>query len=299
MAAISELLKKAVLLLKGSETATPVLDAEVLLVYAMKRLDTGFDRIKLVTHSKDTVPEEIAEIFLNYISERRLGKPVQYLTGSQEFMGLDFYVAEGVLIPRPDTEIIVEKVLSLLRNKEKVTAIDMCTGTGAIAISLAHYMKEAYVYAVDISPQAVALCQRNVEKFNLSKQIKTIQSDLFQSFSDNELESSVDLIVSNPPYIADSEISELPIGVKNFEPRLALDGGKDGLLFYRRIVAASCRYLKNGGILAFEIGYNQASEVKGIMEESGCFFDIEIEKDLAGLDRCVIGSCNTKNVFGE
>lgn len=290
---VRELLKKAADELKlGNITDTAVLDAELIFLHTMSEYGRKLDRLKLITQPDAPVEEQIADRYLELISERNKGKPVQYITGRQEFMGIDLYVKEGVLIPRPDTEIVVEKVIELAagtKGAEALNIIDMCTGTGAIAVSLAMNLKDSKVYAVDISETALECCGVNVERLGLNDRVEIIRSDLFTSVHE-ELLGQIDIIVSNPPYIPRDEIKQLKINVKGYEPLSALDGGEDGLEFYRRISRDGQEYLKKGGILAFEIGYEQGVYVKDIMEESGYYTGFGIEKDLAGFDRCVWGS---------
>jgi release factor glutamine methyltransferase len=290
MESVRELLKKAVGALKECGLAdTPVLDAELLLIYALGLSGICFNRLKLLTQPEYLVDEHTAQRYMTLIGERSKGKPVQYITNRQEFMGLELYVSEGVLIPRADTEIVVEKVIELAREMERPNIIDMCTGSGAIAVSLAASSPEARLWAVDISDRALDCCSINVNRLGLQDRISIIKSDLFENIREESLKGNVDIIVSNPPYIESAVIRELEINVRGYEPHLALDGGEDGLVYYRRIVQDSAVFLKDNGILAFEIGYNQGCKVKNIMEESGFYANLNIEKDLAGFDRCIWG----------
>ena len=276
-------------LLKMATSKIPILDAELLLVYVLNQSGLDFDRIKLLTKLQYLPDEQTAERFLKLIDERSKGKPVQYITNRQEFMNLELYVAEGVLIPRPDTEIVVEKVIRLAEGIEKPVIIDMCTGSGAIAVSLARNVPGARVWAVDVSDSAIDCCSINVNRFKFENSISVVKSDLFANIMDEGLIGNTDIIVSNPPYIESSVIHRLDVNVRDYEPHMALDGGKDGLLFYRRIVKDSVEFLKGNGILAFEVGYDQGDKVKNIMEESDYYYDLNVEKDLAGYDRCVWG----------
>jgi len=226
---------------------------------------------------------------MELIDERSKGKPVQYITKRQEFMGLELYVDSGVLIPRGDTEIIAEKVIELTKGLESPEIIDVCTGSGAIAVSLAINIPNARVLAVDISDSALDCCNINVNRFGLENSIRVVKSDLFENIREEGLLGITDVIVSNPPYIESAAIQELDINVRSYEPHLALDGGKDGLVYYRRIIKDSVEFLKNKGILAFEVGHDQGVRVKNIMEESGYYDNLNIEKDLSGYDRCVWG----------
>ncbi|HYE82812.1 MAG TPA: peptide chain release factor N(5)-glutamine methyltransferase [Clostridia bacterium] len=287
---IRELLKKAAEVLKKSGSSdTPVLDAELLLIFALNQSGMAFDRIKLVTQQQSLLEGQAAARYMELIDERSKGKPVQYITRRQEFMGFDLYVRPGVLIPRADTETVVEKVIELSKGMDKPVIVDMCTGSGAIAVSLAGNIPGAGVWAVDISDYAMECCSINVRKHDLEDKINIVKSDLFDNIREERLMGNVDIIVSNPPYIESAVIQELDINVRYYEPHLALDGGKDGLVYYRRIVKDSVEFLRKKGILAFEIGHDQGDKVKNIMEESGCYDGINIEKDLAGYDRCVWG----------
>lgn len=294
MESIKGLLKEAAGILKASgNSGTPILDAELLLVHVLNLNQSSsgmkFDRLKLMIQQERLIDDEAAGLYRALVAERSKGKPVQYITNKQEFMGLEFYVSENVLIPRPDTEITVEKLIELSKGMQNPYIIDMCTGSGAIAVSLAANIPSARLWAVDISEAALECCRTNVRKFGLEDRISVLRGDLFEAVKGERLEGKVDIVVSNPPYIATEAIGSLDINVRGYEPHLALDGGEDGLVYYRRIVKAAACFLKPGGILAFEIGYDQGKKVKNIMEESGYYGSLMIEKDLAGFDRCIWG----------
>jgi len=287
---VRELLKKAAgMLLECKLSDTPILDAELLLVHVLNESGASFNRLKLLTRSEYLVDINVAKRYLELIALRCKGKPVQYITNRQEFMGLEFYVEPGVLIPRADTEIVVERVIELTKEIEKPVIIDMCTGSGAIAVSLAVKIPDARVWAADISDCALDCCSINVGRFGLESRVSIIKSDLFENIKVEGLTGNTDVIVSNPPYIESEAIGELPVNVRDYEPHLALDGGKDGLVYYRRIIKDSVGLLKGNGILAFETGYDQGDKVKNIMEESGYYDNLNIGLDLAGYDRCVWG----------
>ena len=201
-------------------------------------------------------------------------------------MGLDFYIEEGVLIPRSDTEVLVEEVLKIIGEDEKLYVCDLCSGSGAIGISLAYYRKNIMVDLIDFYEKPEKISKKNIIKNNLENQVKFIKSDLLKE-PIKELKK-YDIIVSNPPYIKEDVIETLMDDVKNYEPRSALSGGDSGLIFYERIVEESKKVLKENGILAFEIGYDQGDSVSNIMKNNG-YIDIKVVKDLAGLDRVVIG----------
>lgn len=213
--------------------------------------------------------------FMKIITKRASGIPYAYIVGHKEFMKLDFEVNKNVLIPREDTEILVQEVISL--NKKKI--LDMCTGSGCIAISLAKYIENSMVDAVDVSEKALTIAKLNAKKNNVC--VNFIKSNLFA-----EIDDEYEVIVSNPPYIKTEDLKDLQIEVKN-EPIKALDGGKTGLYFYKKIIKDAKKYLKPNGILALEIGYDQAEEVAILLKENG-YEEIKIIKDLSGNDRVVI-----------
>ena len=234
------------------------------------------------------VSDEDTLAYRAVIARRATHYPLQYITHTQEFMGLDFYVDERVLIPRQDTEVLVETTLEFL--KDGMTVLDMCTGSGCILISLAANRRLASGLGVDLSEGALEVAQKNARVNGLS-QLQWIQSSLFEAF-ENDLDKSdklqVDVIVSNPPYIESEVIPTLMPEVRVHEPMMALDGFEDGLYFYREITANAPAYLKNKGYLLFEIGYNQGEAVADLMRMTG-FVNVQIKKDLAGLDRVVYG----------
>jgi release factor glutamine methyltransferase len=288
MESLRELLKNAAEILKSSGNSdTPILDAEVILIYVLRESGMKYDRVKLVTHQGQLLDHKLAGRYRSLVEERSKGKPVQYITNTQEFMGLELYIEQGVLIPRADTELIVERVLKLARGIERLRIIDMCTGSGAIAVSLGRNIPGSQIWAVDISDAAVKCCRINSERLGLEKRIRIVKSDLFENIREEGLDGKADIIVSNPPYIKSDVIPGLGINVRDYEPHLALDGGKDGILYYKSIIRDSVEFLRKDGYLVFEVGYDQGAEVKAIMEESGYYGDVNIEKDLAGFDRCV------------
>lgn len=288
MDTIKTALQRGVKLLRQSGSPSAILDAELLLLQGYNIHGIAMNKIKLITNCNDIIPEDVYNSYTAYLEERSKGKPVQYIIGKQEFMGLELEVSENVLIPRADTEIIVEKLLELADKNSDLNIIDMCTGTGAIAVSLGHFLSRAAILAVDISDKALECCTRNIFKHGLQHRVKAVKSNLFEDLTRTELTNNIDMIVSNPPYIPTIDIESLSANVKDYEPILALDGGKDGLDFYKRITHDAVGYLKSGGILAFEIGYNQGRVIMNIIKESGSYYDLECYKDLAGLDRCII-----------
>ena len=222
------------------------------------------------------------------IKERLNERPIAYIIGNREFMGLDFFVKEGVLIPRPDTETLVEEIINICNNKSELNILDIGTGSGAITISLAKYLNDAHVTSADISDIALEIASKNAVSNDVNKKIDFIKSDIFSNISREE---KFDIIVSNPPYIKKEDIPGLDRQVKDFEPYNALEGGEDGLDFYRKITEESKYFLKNKGILAYEVGHDQASDVIQIMKENG-FESIYTKCDLQGFERVVIGFYN-------
>ena len=245
----------------------------------------GTDRNDLLVHGEQPVAPEAEEKYLNWIRQRAEHIPLQQLTGEQGFMGLTFSVNEHVLIPRQDTEILVEEVLKELHDGMRV--LDMCTGSGCILLSLLHYSNDCEGLGVDLSAEALEVAGRNVLKVLPPEKVEHahfLQSDLFE-----KVEGKFEIIVSNPPYIASAEVDRLMPEVRDHEPRMALDGTEDGLEFYRRIIAEAGQYLVSSGMLFFEIGYDQGQAVSELMRTEG-YCDVQVVQDYAGLDRVVYGT---------
>lgn len=258
---------------------------------------TGISRTMYYVKMQGKISSEQEKQYRGFIETRATHIPLQHITGVQEFMGLEFFVNEHVLVPRQDTEVLVESVLKILESGMRV--LDMCTGSGCILISLMKLYgtsqaetvgevtedeKMLYGVGVDISEEALKVAKTNGEKIGVKAEF--IQSDLFENVS-----GKYDVVVSNPPYIRTAVIEELKEEVKFHDPFMALDGKEDGLYFYRKIVEKSPEYLSNGGQLFFEIGHDQGEDVKKLMEQAG-FTEVVVKKDLAGLDRVVLGKYN-------
>lgn len=280
---VRDLLEKGYNYLSKAEYNRPRLEAELIVCYLL-----DVDKVYLYTHPNRIVDKKVVDKFDNLIEKRNEGYPIQYILENQEFMGLDFHVGEGVLVPRPDTEILVEYIIKIAKkwNEKKLNIMDIGTGSGAITLSLAYYIKNAYIYSVDISEEAIKIARKNKKKMKLEEKVKLINKDILEGFP--EIDKKIDVIVSNPPYIPSKDIDNLQIEISKYEPRLAFDGGDDGLVFYRYITEKSKEKLTSDGLLCYEIGYDQAISVKNIMEQNG-FKDIEILKDLSGRDRVVVG----------
>ena len=250
----------------------------------------GTNRNDLLVHGEQPVAPEAEEKYLNWIRQRAEHIPLQQLTGEQDFMGLTFSVNEHVLIPRQDTEILVEEVLKELHDGMRV--LDMCTGSGCILLSLLHYSNDCEGLGVDLSAEALEVAGRNVLKVltpEKAEHAHFLQSDLFE-----KVEGKFEIIVSNPPYIASAEVEKLMPEVRDHEPRMALDGTEDGLYFYRCIIEEAGKHLVSSGMLFFEIGYDQGQAVSELMRTEG-YCEVQVVQDYAGLDRVVLGTYCERN----
>lgn len=254
------------------------LDARLLLEHVC---DT--DHSALIAHpDRELTPNELDE-FNEFIGRRAKREPVAYILEQWEFMGLTFDVSGDVLIPEQDSEFLVEEALRHCEDGMRV--LDLCTGSGCIALSVLNFTNDTKAVCTDISQKALLVAEKNADKLGLSERVTFEETDLFP-----KEEGKFDLIVSNPPYIASSVIETLAPEVKDYEPRLALDGDADGLSFYRRIVDKVPAYLYSSGYLVMEIGYDQADDVRGLLEKNGRYHEIEVVKDFSGNDR-VIKAC--------
>lgn len=272
---IRELLKNGIDRLNKYGVEDGILRTRILLAYEM-----GVRNEYLGAHMDDEIGAEVAEKFCLNVDEIIAGRPIQYITNSQDFYGLTFFVDENVLIPQPDTEILVEEVIRLAKDMNVMRKIlDICTGSGAIAVALAKNI-EAEVWASDISKNALEIAKKNAADNGAN--VEFVEADMF-----GKIEGKYDIIVSNPPYIETETIKELSEEVKN-EPLIALDGGEDGLDFYRILADKSREHLKYGGILAVEIGYNQKEAVMQMFEKCG-FVEVYSKKDFGNNDRIVVG----------
>ena len=253
-------------------------EAELIVMSAV-----GINRTQLVLDSRRDVTEEQRERVSEMVKRRQSGEPLQYILGECEFMSLDFYVESGVLIPRSDTETLVEAVIEKTDENKNMKILDICTGSGCIGISTAHFRSSAYVDLIDISDKAIEIAKKNIVRNNVQSRVKVQKMDILNEYPSEKY----DIVVSNPPYIETEVIDTLQTEVKNHEPRLALDGGEDGLIFYRRITEIAPEILKKGGMLAFEIGYNQGKAVSALMGKNFC--DVRIIQDFSKNDRVVTG----------
>lgn len=277
---IKEALKKANQILIQNSIDEVFLKSRILLAHIL-----NVEKEYLIIHDDEVLLSLQENEFFEKVNKLCSGVPIQYLTNSQEFMGFNFYVDENVLIPQPDTEILVENVISIIKNLQKscqkeITVLDLCTGSGIIGVCLKKYLQNVNVLSSDISSNALEIAKKNANLQNVK--IDFIKSDLFEN-----IDEKFDVIVSNPPYIKTDKINELSKEVKN-EPRLALDGGQDGLDFYRRIIKESTNFFRKTGYLALEIGYDQKEAVENLFKNFK-YKEIKIFKDLSDIERVIIG----------
>jgi len=275
---IKEILRNAFEILKNNGIEDYTIIAKELLMYVLNKSNTY-----LIINQEETISQEICNKYNKLLKEIIEGKPIQYITNNQEFMKINFFVNENVLIPQPDTEILVEKVLEIVQRNyiNEVKILDLCTGSGAIAISLDKNIENKQIYASDISDSAINIAKNNAK--NNNSNIVFIKSDLFENIQNYKF----DIIVSNPPYIKTKDIKNLSKQVQN-EPNIALDGGDDGLYFYKTIAKHAANNMNKSGFLCLEIGFDQAEQVIEILKKEKNYKNIEVIKDLSGNNRCII-----------
>lgn len=273
---IQELMEKGKQKLIENQIEEANIIARVLLQFVL-----ALNRTELLMNQEQEVEEKKRQEYEKVIQKIIEGIPMQYITHKQEFYGMPFYVDENVLIPQPDTEILVEEVVNLAKNQQE-NILDIGTGSGAIGIALASNITSANITISDISKKALEIAKKNAIENKVIQKIKLVQSNLFEN-----IEGTFSIIVSNPPYIETEIIKELPKQVQN-EPILALDGGKDGLTFYRKLVEEAPNYLRQGGYLCMEIGYNQKEDVLELLQNSPRYQHTYSKKDLSGNDRIII-----------
>lgn len=287
---MKELLQIGESALEKAGCMDPRIDAELLMMFLMK-----MDKQQLFIKSPTLLDEKTCEAYFKLIDVRAGGTPVQYITGEQEFMGISFRVNENVLIPRQDTETLVEEIISDIkamtaRNRAPrggYQILDLCCGSGAIGVSLCKLLKAVRVTAADVSGKAVAVAKENARNAGVSKLMKFVESDLFSALRKGIGGARFHIIASNPPYIRHAVIPTLQREIVEHEPLMALDGGEDGLDFYRRIIAAAPDYLRPAGMLYLEIGHDQGGDVCALIRDSGRFDGFIVVRDLAGHDRVV------------
>ncbi|QAA31423.1 peptide chain release factor N(5)-glutamine methyltransferase [Clostridium manihotivorum] len=277
---IGQLLNKGNEKLKEASIDSYVLDCQLILGKVIDK-----DKLYLITHREELVEEEKCKEFYDLIEKRQNKMPIKYILESSEFFGVDLYIKQGVLIPRADTEILVEEVLGIIDSQKPLYICDLCCGSGAIGIAIAKNRENAKVDFIDIEDVPEFVTKTNIEKLGLEDRCTFVRSNLLEEvIKENKV---YDVIVSNPPYIKEAVIPTLMEDVKDYEPHIALSGGADGLDFYRKIIEDGVKVLKDEGTIAFEIGYDQGEDVKQLLLEKG-FKSVKIVKDLAALDRVVI-----------
>ena len=264
---------------RGPHPERARLDAETLLLHVLDK-----NRAWLLAHPEEEISDHQAARYSRLVERRYAGEPMQYITGRQEFYGLPFGVTPNVLIPRAETEHLVEKVLSLSAGFDRLRIVDVGTGSGAIAVALAHRMPRAEITALDISPAALEQARANAEENGVAGRLRLVRSDLLAEVASQKFE----VVVSNPPYVATGDRESLSVEVREYEPALALFAGTDGLDVYRRLIPAAFAVLESGGFLAMEAGYGQSPAIAELMRPAG-FEGIEFAPDLQGIARVACG----------
>lgn len=275
---IMEAIKKGMIELKNSNIESPKLKSRLLMQFTLNK-----PRQYVIVNDMKELNKDEEKKYFDAILKMRKGIPLEHITHQKEFMKLNFFVDENVLIPRQDTEILVEEVIKIAQKINAKKILDLCTGSGAIAVSLAKYLPETEITAIDISNEALKIAKKNSINNEVENQITFISSDMFTNLNDEKF----DIIVSNPPYIKRNVIESLDKEVKK-EPYIALDGGEDGLSFYRKIIKESYKYLKYGGYLCLEIGFDQKMDVIELIENEEKFDNTYSKKDLYDNDRIVV-----------
>jgi release factor glutamine methyltransferase len=281
---IQKLLNWVAEYLKNKGIDSPRLSAELLLSHVL-----GLKRIELYTQFEKIVPEERLAKLHDLVERAGRGEPIAYLASKTEFYSLELDISADCMIPRPETELLVERAIEFLRTRSgKQLVCDLCTGSGCIAVAIARNCPDCRIIATDICDAALSVAARNIEKHNLKERIKLLCGDLFDPIVPQLDADKFDLIVCNPPYVSAVEFEKLDKNVKDYEPKLALSAGDDGLDIYRRIIERVGTFLKSDAAVMLEIGYNQGQAVKQLLEQAGCFGEITIEKDFHENARIVI-----------
>ena len=275
---IREAIEKGTIELKVANLDTPKLKARLLMQFLLNK-----SRQYIIVNDTQNLTTNQEEMYKKSIEKLKKGIPIEHITHQKEFMKLTFFVDNNVLIPRQDTETVVEEAIKIGRTIKNVQILDLCTGSGAIAVSLAKYIKNSKITAIDISHKAIQIAKKNAINNKVESQITFLESDLFE----NLLEQKYDIIISNPPYIKKDVLKSLSKQVKK-EPIIALDGGYDGLDFYRKIISKAYDYLKFSGYLILEIGYDQKEDVIDLIKKQDKYNKIYCKKDLCGNDRVIV-----------
>ena len=279
---VKNAINEASQILKSNNIKSAKLDCEILLSTAIKK-----DRKFILLNQNQNVEKDTFNYFRNLISQRSKGKPIAYLIGKKDFWNYEFKVSKDVLVPRPDTELIIEQVLKLTKNKNKLKLLDIGIGSGCMLLSILNEKKDFYGVGIDISKKCIDLSKINAIKLGIENRVK-----FFKSNVDNFNFGKYDLIVSNPPYINQFDLKYLDKEVINFEPKIALNGGLDGLSVTRRVINKASDLIKINGVLILEIGFDQKERVKRILKSKG-FYINKVLKDYANNDRCIISTKNS------
>ena len=278
--------------LKRFKVSEAKIDAEYLLSHILK-----CKRQELYLNSERQLTNNEINIYKGFIQRRSKREPIQYIIGEEEFRGLIFKVTRDVLIPRPETELLVEEAVKIIREQGSgangqgsSVIVDLCAGSGCIAVSVAKEIEGCRVYATDISEKALSVAKENAERNGVENKITFLQGSFFEPLKNLGLEEKIDIILSNPPYVSKRDMEKIQPEIKEYEPQIALYGGEDGLDSYRKIIPEAFAYLKKGGCLILEIGYGQAEAINELFAQYPAYGEIEIIKDLSGIERVVKGS---------
>jgi release factor glutamine methyltransferase len=280
---IIEEINRATTQLSAAGISTARLDAEVLLRQVLDR-----DRAWVLAHGKDTFDARHQIMFEQLVNRRGKREPLQHITGRQEFWGLEFLVSPDVLIPRPETELLIESTLKEASGSASLLIIDLCTGSGCIAVSLAKALPDSRIIATDKSEKALAVARANARTHKVSERIRFLQGDLFEPLTELDIRGKVDIMASNPPYVPEGLLCILQPEVRDHEPEMALVSGPEGTEIHQKIIDAASQYLKHGGALIMEMGIGQAETVRAMVRLSGAYQSVEVLKDLAGIDRVIV-----------
>ena len=276
---IIDILNQGIIILQKNKIPNPQLDSEILLSSSIKR-----DKQHIILNPKEILSSKQSEKFKNLIERRKKGEPIAYLIKKKDFWKDEFFVNKDVLIPRPDTELIIEQVLKIFSKERQLQVLDIGTGSGCILLSIISEKKDFRGVGIDISKKSLDICKKNTSKLKLENKVKFFKSDV-----DNFNYGKYDLIISNPPYIKKAGLKYLEKDVFCYEPKLALNGGLDGISEIRKIIKKSSELIKNGGKLILEIAYNQKEEVRQLLIKNG-FYINSVIKDFANNDRCIVST---------
>jgi release factor glutamine methyltransferase len=284
---ILEALIRATEILRENKIDNPRSTTEIFLssVLNLKRVELYLNKDRILTQQEN-------EKFNSYLQQRISGKPIQYVTGEVGFFGLEFKIDPRAMIPRPETEVLVSEIVKEFKKTKKefdpLKVVDIGTGSGVIAITLAKELANSLIYATDISKDALELAKENAERNDVEQRIEFIYGDLFEPLIEKNFENSIDCVVSNPPYVKDSELGKLDKEIRDYEPKVALLSGEDGIGFHKKITEGAVTYLKSGGLLAFEVGLGDAERLTEFIASNNSYENIKIVKDLAGIKRVVL-----------